>query len=331
MSAFNPHPLIRNGHVQSILASSGLRRPLLRRRGAGLLANARPLILDAGEGVRLHGLLSRQPGAGHAPRETVILIHGWEGCAESNYLLSAAGTLYQAGYDVFRLHLRDHGPTHHLNAELFHAARLDEVVNAVRAFEMQHADGPTCLVGFSLGGNFALRVASQAQAAGLRLRHVVAVSPAIKPLTTMAAMEQAPAFYHQYFVRKWQRSLSRKHELFPGLLDYEQVRRLRRLRELTDYLVEHHTDFTSAEAYLNSYEITPQVLADITCPVDIITAEDDPVIPAQDFYTLQLPPQVRLRMLPRGGHCGFVKDLRLQGWIDEELLRLFGPVSPLAG
>jgi len=34
--------------------------------------------------------------------------------------------------DVIQLHLRDHGPSHHLNRELFNSARLPEVVAAVR-------------------------------------------------------------------------------------------------------------------------------------------------------------------------------------------------------
>ena len=324
MSAFIPHPLIRNGHVQSVLASSPLRKPVIRHRSGRLRACEQDIILDGGDGVRLHGLLSLHPRAdAQSQRPMVMLIHGWEGSAESTYLLSAASTLFENGFDIFRLHLRDHGPTHHLNAGIFHAARLDEVVHALQAVENSYASGDTYLVGFSLGGNFALRVASRVVANGLRLKQVVAVSPAVHPLNTLAAMERGPGFYQHYFVQKWLRSLKRKHELFPQLLDVECVNRMRRLSELTDYLVAHHTEFTSAQDYLQSYEITSQVLQAIGCRTDIITAQDDPVIPAGDFAALQLPPQVQLRILPHGGHCGFVKNLRLQSWVDEELLRLF--------
>ena len=34
------------------------------------------------------------------------------------------------GFDVFRLNLRDHGTSHHLNPELFHSNRISEVVGA---------------------------------------------------------------------------------------------------------------------------------------------------------------------------------------------------------
>ena len=73
-----------------------------------------------------------------------MLLHGWEGSADSTYLLSLAQSLFAAGFEVVRLNLRDHGATHHLNRELFHSCRLPEVVGAVRALARKfpgHADG----------------------------------------------------------------------------------------------------------------------------------------------------------------------------------------------
>ena len=60
---------------------------------------------------------------------------------------------------MFRLNFRDHGDTHHLNRDLFHSCRIDEVVGAVRAVRRAFATDPVAVAGFSLGGNFALRVA----------------------------------------------------------------------------------------------------------------------------------------------------------------------------
>ena len=57
-----------------------------------------------------------------------MLLHGWEGSAESSCVLSLGSLLYSAGYDVLRLNLRDHGGTQRLNREIFHSCRLPEVV-----------------------------------------------------------------------------------------------------------------------------------------------------------------------------------------------------------
>jgi len=104
----------------------------------------------------------------------VVLLHGWEGSADSLYLLSLAQLLFEQRFEVVRLNLRDHGDTHHLNRELFHSCRLPEVVGAVRALQQRFAPRPLQLVGFSLGGNFMLRVAAQAREAGLDLERVIA-------------------------------------------------------------------------------------------------------------------------------------------------------------
>ncbi len=85
--------------------------------------------LDGGDGIRLQGLYSRQPGDS---KGLVVLLHGWEGSVNSNYVLANGARLFDAGFDVFRLNFRDHGDTHHLNHEIFHSCRLDEVVHALR-------------------------------------------------------------------------------------------------------------------------------------------------------------------------------------------------------
>jgi pimeloyl-ACP methyl ester carboxylesterase len=102
-------------------------------------------------------------------RGLVVLLHGWEGSARSNYILDTGGELLSRGFDVFRLNFRDHGDTHHLNPELFSSNRIEEVVEAVALVQQQYAPRRLAVAGFSLGGNFALRVALRAPAAGIRL------------------------------------------------------------------------------------------------------------------------------------------------------------------
>ena len=57
---FNPPRLLRNPHVQSVLASSGMRRLLSLRRGAEIESRAEEHILDCGEGIRLQGFHTAQ-------------------------------------------------------------------------------------------------------------------------------------------------------------------------------------------------------------------------------------------------------------------------------
>lgn len=315
-SDYQPPRLLRNPHVQSVLASSGVRRVLFRRRLSLLEHGAREHVLDCGDGVRLLGLHTPQQTRARS-RGLVVLLHGWEGSAQSSYLLHTGSRLLTDGYDVFRLNFRDHGATHHLNPELFHSCRLDEVVGAVGSIAKMFPDLPLAIAGFSLGGNFALRVALHAPQAGIPLVYALAVSPAISPSDAMNAIERAPWFYEAYFLRKWRRSLLTKQRAFPQASLFSSDDMRGSLRELTRALVLRHTGYQTIEAYFDGYSIAGDRLTPMQVPTTILTAADDPIIPVEDFRKLQLPDCVELDIAPRGGHCGFIRSLRLTSWTED--------------
>lgn len=314
-SQYRPPFWLRSPHLQSLLATS----PFRRARGALLLRGTgavhTPYIVDGGEGVRLEGVHSRVPGA--APRGLALLLHGWEGSVESSYMRMTAAHLLRAGFEVFRLNFRDHGDTHHLNPALFHSNRIDEVVHAavdVAGRFLGGSERPMVAAGYSLGGNFALRLALRARAAGLPLARVAAVCPLLDPAVTMTRMEQGLPVYIRYFEKKWRESLRRKRDSFPDYYDFDDSVLRLRMRELTRWMVERHTDFDTLDAYFNGYSVAGDRLAGLDVPADLLTAEDDPVIPVEEFHALTLPPTARVEIARWGGHCGFLVGARLDGF-----------------
>ncbi|MEO7433781.1 MAG: alpha/beta fold hydrolase [Dokdonella sp.] len=315
-SDFKPPRILRNPHVQSVLASSGLRRWLGGRRRAAIERAATEHLLDCGDGVRLQGFLNRQQVRGQA-RGLIVLLHGWEGSARSAYLLNTGARMLEEGFDVFRLNFRDHGDTHHLNPELFHSGRLDEVVGAVCAIQREFAPAALAIAGFSLGGNFALRIALRAPDAGIALAYALAVCPVISPAAGLFGLEAGPWLYKTYFLRKWRGSLRRKRDLFPERDWFSADDMAGSLHQLTSSLVRRHTDYGSLEDYLDVYSIAGDRLSGLRVPATILAAADDPVIPIGDFRALTLPPQVELDIATRGGHCGFIDTLSLHSFTDD--------------
>jgi predicted alpha/beta-fold hydrolase len=235
-----------------------------------------------------------------------------------------AAQLLARGFDVFRLNFRDHGDTHHLNEDLFHSNRLDEVVHAALDVSRRFAgDVPMRVAGYSLGGNFALRLALRAPEAGLALAHVAAVCPLLDPATTMDRIENGLPLYDWYFARKWRRSLERKRSLFPQRHDFDDTVLALDIRALTDWLVQRHTAFGTLEAYFDGYAIAGGRLAGLTVPAHILMAEDDPVIPFETFRDWALPAQATLEIAPWGGHCAFIENAACDGyaerWVAERL------------
>ncbi|MGY0612983.1 YheT family hydrolase [Luteimonas sp. A501] len=313
-SPYRPPRWLRSAHLQSVLAGS----PLRRRRGLAALAASgavtREVVVDGGGDVRLLGLHSALPGV--EPRGMALLLHGWEGSAESAYVCLVAAGFLARGYDVFRLNFRDHGGSHHLNPDIFHSARIDEVVRAARDVAGRMPRPRLVVAGHSLGGNFALRLALRAPAAGLSLDGVAAVCPVLDPARTMDAMERGFPLYMHHFERSWRRSLVRKRALFPDRVGFDDAVLRLRMRALTEWLVLRHTDFGSLEAYFDGYSIAGDRLAGLAVPASILTSADDPVIPVDDFHRLVLPAPARLEVAGWGGHCGFIEGPRLDGYAE---------------
>jgi hypothetical protein len=319
--AFRPPALLANRHLQSMLPSLPMRRAPVERRARPMISASRQLVLDCGDGVRLMGWFAEPPPTAILEsRRLAVLLHGWEGSSESLYVLSVAQLLHVCGFSVLRLNLRDHGGTHALNEGLFHSCRIAEVVGAISRVQALFPDARLSLAGFSLGGNFMLRVGACAERAGLRIARIVAVCPVIEPATTLAALEAGPAMYRQYFLYKWRRSLRAKQLAWPGAYDFGELIGERSLTAMTERMVLKYAGFADLASYLSGYAVTGDALAGLRVPARIITAQDDPMILAHDLDRLARPAALELTITPRGGHCGYMDALSGPSWIDREIV-----------
>jgi predicted alpha/beta-fold hydrolase len=320
MKPFRPPAWLANRHLQSILPSLPVRRLSVERRARPLVGASKPIVLDCGDGVRLMGWHA-EPGAsavGKSPR-LAVLLHGWEGSADSLYLLSLAQLLHERGLSVIRLNLRDHGGTHALNRELFHSCRLPEVVGAVARVQALFPEHRLLLAGYSLGGNFCLRVGARAPAAGIRIARIVAVCPVLDPATTLAALEHGPAVYRNYFLYKWRRSLRLKQAAWPGHYDFGDLVRDPSLTGMTEKMVLKYTDYPDLATYLKGYAITGHVLESLEAPAHLLTAEDDPMILTRDLAQVARPASLEVTVTPNGGHCGYMEALGGPSWVDRRI------------
>lgn len=322
--SFAPPGWLRHPHVQSVLPSLPFRRPGVERRSRDLLRNSSELIVDCGDGVRLLARHARPERAGtRTAQRLAVLLHGWEGSSEALYVLTLGQRLLDSGFDVVRLNLRDHGDSHHLNEQIFHSCRIDEVVGAVQRLQSLHPQHELNLVGFSLGGNFFLRVGTRARTAGLDIARIIALSPVLEPANTLRALESGWALYRNYFIWKWRRSLRQKQAAWPSLYDLDHVIRLNNLTDMTEQLACRYGGFPSLRDYLNGYAITGGALEALTVPTRIIAAEDDPIIPAADLDRLARPPALEITRTKFGGHCGFYAG-RGDSWFVREVARTLG-------
>jgi predicted alpha/beta-fold hydrolase len=177
------------------------------------------------------------------------------------------------------------------------------------------------VVGHSLGGNFALRVAARAPGAGIDLTRVVAICPVLRPHSTMRALEEGLWVYRKYFLRRWRRSLLAKAACFPDLYDFGNLRKLPTLTATTEFFATRYAGFTDLDSYLAGYAVTGDALARLSVPTRIIAAADDPVIPIEDLADVATTSALTADVFPHGGHCAFIEDYRLRSWLDDAVLK----------
>jgi predicted alpha/beta-fold hydrolase len=221
------------------------------------------------------------------------------------------------------LNYRDHGDTHHLNPGLFYAVLLDEVFHAVRQVSEYESELPFYLVGFSMGGNFALRIARKCLQSPIEnLSQVVSISPVLDPEKSTYAIDNV-YLLRRYFLKKWQRSLQKKQACFPDLYEFREVLSLGTIAEMTDSMIDRYSDYDNASVYFSNYAVLNDALVDLKIPTTIITAQDDPIIPVEDFYDLKLNSHIDLIVHRYGGHNGFLETISGRAWYERKLIEIF--------
>ncbi len=290
---------------------------MVQRRTLALQRASQEIILDSHHRARLQGFYTPQAKA----KSLVILLHGWEGSSDSAYMLSAAQALYEQGHAIFRLNFRDHGNSHHLNKELFNSTRLTDITGALEDLQQRYPHEHYFLAGFSLGGNFTLRTTIAQTQNDYRIDRAVAVCPVICPQDTMKALSQGP--YERYFVHKWKQSLLKKTQHHPEYTYQSQLKRVKTLKEMNEFFIPGYTPYRDTDSYFDAYHLREGRLSQLPVPTTIITSEDDPIVRAQMLPREPLTEHLSLEVTRYGSHCAFLKNYKMQSWVDDRLVELF--------
>lgn len=277
-------------------------------------------LFEVEPGSRVLGLCHWQPDRAQHP--TMVLWHGLEGSAASAYMLSTAAKIFERGFNVVRMNIRNCGGTEHLTPTLYHGG-LTHDLRAV-LFELTNQDRLPRIViaGFSLGGNLVLKVTGElADEAPEELKGVVAISPSVDLQASSDLLREPRNFvYHRNFLYYLKRRIVLKQQKYPELYDSAPLSGISSLVQFDDHYVAPAFGFADARDYYAKASALP-FLSRIRVPTLIIHAQDDPFIPYTPLETTLHPrPQsdassvvlttsnenILLIAPPRGGHVAFV-------------------------
>ena len=184
-------------------------------------------------------------------RLTVILLHGLEGSSNSHYMRGIADKAWARGFNVVRLNQRNCGGTEHLTPGLYHSGLTADPLAVMGELATDDGLPHFAFAGYSLGGNIALKLASELDE-GDRRRVVAAaaVSPPIDLAQCVDALERpANVAYHWNYLLGLRARMRRKARLFPDVYDIALLARVRSVRDFDDLYTAPHNGFADAADY----------------------------------------------------------------------------------
>lgn len=241
---------------------------------------------------------------------TFLLLHGLEGSSLAHYICGLSDKAWAAGWNVVRLNQRNCGGTEHLSRGLYHSGLTHDPVFVMRELIDVDRLPAIAVAGYSLGGNLTLKLGGElGDAAPPELKAVCAVSPTMELGVCVEALERRTnVLYEWNFVRNLKGRMRRKAAAWPTLFDLAPLRRVRTMREFDEAYTAPHHGFRDATDYYHRASAM-RVIDRIRVPALILTAGDDPFVPAAPFRNPLVAgnPHITVAITGAGGHCAFVE------------------------
>ncbi len=248
----------------------------------------------------------------------VVLVHGLEGSSNAPYMRGMAQAALEAGFAVHRFNLRGCGGTEFLAPTFYHSGQTSDLFSFLMRLDRQRRT-PVFLVGFSLGGNIALKLAGELEEDGDRLlAGVCAISTPID-LAAAARRLAAPVnrLYRWRFLRSMKNRVRTKRRAVPGLYPEANLAGISSVWEFDDRVTAPEHGFRNAEHYYQT-QSSRLFLGAIRVPTLLIQAQDDPLVPFHLFAHPAIRANSNLELLApaHGGHLGFLSRRRPRFWVD---------------
>ncbi|RME02828.1 MAG: alpha/beta fold hydrolase [Planctomycetota bacterium] len=310
---FKPFPLLSSGHLQTIMAAF---LPQLPEKFPSQLHTV-PLP----DGDKLCVAVST-PEDFTPQKRTVVMIHGLTGDYQVLYLSRLGQKLFERGFQVVRLNLRNCGPGMGLARKPYHAGQSGDLREVLLWLEREGRSGPITVAGFSLGGNLALKLAGEVGETPLAgWDSVVGISAPICLESCLKLMERpVNRIYEFYFLRRMKAAVVKLSHIFSHV-DLQKLSKIKTMREFDDFFTAPEGGFKDALDYYRKASAFPYI-SRIGIKALILTARDDPFIAVEPYERIVPRENLEVYISSGGGHLGFLcsPERGFIQWMDNLLL-----------
>jgi predicted alpha/beta-fold hydrolase len=262
----------------------------------------------------------------------LLVLHGLEGSTRSHYVTGLLRAARARGWRGVALNFRSCSGEPNHRPRFYHSGETGDLDAVVRLLLEREPAARIGAVGVSIGGNVLLKWLGEG--GGDVPRQVAAVVAVSVPFDLARCARQlergfARALYTEHFLRTLKRKVFDKARTFPGFVDVEAVRRARTFGQYDRVVTAPLHDFADEHDYWARASSGPY-LARIRRPTLLISALDDPIVPAVGLPDpATLPRDVTVEFTERGGHAGFLHGRwpwRVESWAERRALEFLAGV-----
>lgn len=297
-----------NRHLQTIL-------PNVFRRVEGIQYNRERISMSDGDFLDLDWSYAHLK-----TKRLAVLTHGLLGNSQRPYMLGMARVFNRNGWDVLSWNMRGlSGEPNRLERMTTHGSS-DDLEAVVKHILHQKRYSEISLVGFSKGGNIALKYAGeQANSIPSEIKSVVAISAPVDVLGSVEAMGNHSLYARMFRDKLKKFLLSKVRMVDPATL--LKVLNYQTLLEMTNHYVAPLHGFRNSEDYCVQCSALPY-LPQVRVPSLLLNALNDPVLSTScsPYAIAEKSDYLFLETPALGGHVGFSRFNDEATWSEQRTL-----------
>lgn len=258
-------------------------------------------------------------------KKVVLIIHGLEGSSNSNYVQTLALVLNNTNFDTVSINLRGCSGEANRLLSSYHSGKTDDLDTIFDFLKQQNCYEEYYIVGYSLGGNMALKFTGEkGSAISNEIKKTVGISV---PCDLQGSSERLSSFWNKIYMQRFlvtlkQKALAKSKKFPDSFLDKEKIQNAHNFYDYDNLYTAPVHGFANALDYWSKCS-SKQFIPEIKIPTLLVTAKDDPFLSDSCFPIKEAKDNnyFTLEMTKFGGHVGFNdKFLTKEGlWLENRI------------
>ncbi|PKA98061.1 hypothetical protein B0O79_1741 [Flavobacteriaceae bacterium MAR_2009_75] len=314
-SEYRPPFYFRQGHISTIYSG-------LFRKVTNLTQKRERIELPDGDFLDLDWSFSKKK-----PQKVAILLHGLEGNGQRPYITGSAKTFNENNIDSCAVNFRGcSGETNRLFRS-YHSGATEDLDSVVKHIISLNKYDEIYIKGVSLGGNLALKFASEDRQIPEQVKAIIGISVPCDLHSSLKELLKPKNFaYAKRFKKHLVTKLMLKLPLFTDKISIDDIKKIGTLKDFDDIYTSRAHGFKDAIDYYKKCSCL-QFLPNIKIPSLILNATNDSFLGPECYPFKESEENGRLFLeTPKfGGHVGFF-DYRNQYYSEKRTIKFLEEV-----